>query len=343
MISIGVVAPSAVIPQVEFKLGIAKLREEGFKVVVHSQCRKKHLFFAGKDQERAQAFFEYAARDDLQIIWAARGGYGALRILPFLEALTQKHGKPSPKLFIGYSDSVALLEFVKRRWGWDALHAPMPGMREFSVLAPLEWRTLMDLVHRKTELPWNDPWPGQILKFFGKPPARLIESELTGGNLAVIASMIGTPYELRAKGKILFLEDIGEGMYRIDRMLQQLKLSGAFEGVQAIILGNFLQCEDAVGQMLRLPPSEGLSQEEKLEQLSRPDAANLRPLRKKMTPTEGLGKIFGELALVLGIPIGYGLPVGHGPGRAPLPLGAKYRLTPKGRLELVSWKWLRKR
>ena len=88
---IGVVAPSSVVPPIELKLGTELLRKEGFEVAVHPQCRKAHLYFAGRDEERAQAFFEFASDSRFDVLWCARGGYGAARILPMLEEMTRAH------------------------------------------------------------------------------------------------------------------------------------------------------------------------------------------------------------------------------------------------------------
>src|SRR4051812_48440513 len=84
---IGVIAPSGKVARIELDIGIAKLRSEGFSVTVHSQCKKSHLFFAGTDEERAEAFFEFARSPEIDILWCARGGSGAIRILPLLEKL----------------------------------------------------------------------------------------------------------------------------------------------------------------------------------------------------------------------------------------------------------------
>ena len=79
----------------------------------------------------------------LEIVWSARGGYGAIRLLPLLDELTERHGVPPRKLLVGYSDSTALLEYARERWGWETLHAPMPGLRKFGAISGKEWSSLM--------------------------------------------------------------------------------------------------------------------------------------------------------------------------------------------------------
>ncbi len=92
--ALGIIAPSSQVPRVELKLGVHTLREAGFQVKIHPQCFQSHLFFAGTDEERGEAFFEFAHDKELRALWCARGGYGAIRLLPLLDAMTRKKGVP---------------------------------------------------------------------------------------------------------------------------------------------------------------------------------------------------------------------------------------------------------
>lgn len=334
-LSIGIVAPSAKVPAVEFSLGVERLKEEGFQVFIHPQCRKSHLFFAGRDEERAKAFFDFAWDPRFSILWCARGGSGAIRILPLLDQWTRQRGAPPKKLLVGYSDATALLEFVQARWGWSALHAPMPGARSFWNLSLLERQTLFEWVRGKVT---SMPWGKKKLKFVGPPPKKEIRGQLLGGNLTVWASLLGTPYAPRnGKGarKILFFEDVSESLYRLDRTLIQLKLSGGFDGVQAIVLGSFEGCYDFPPQVLAKPPV-GV---ERNRIISNPRSEEMAPLRKKMNSERMIPQIFAEIAASSGVPVAYGLPVGHGPDRVSLPFG-NYRLGMNGAFELLSWNWI---
>src|SRR4051812_41762156 len=107
-IKVGVVATSSVVPPVELELGVEKLKESGLDVRVHPCCLKQYLTYAGNDQQRAAAFWELDWDRDINVLWAARGGYGATRLLPILEAWTVRHGIPPRKLLVGYSDITAL-------------------------------------------------------------------------------------------------------------------------------------------------------------------------------------------------------------------------------------------
>jgi muramoyltetrapeptide carboxypeptidase len=334
-LKIGVIAPSSQVPAIELKLGLEALQAEGFRLKVHPQVRKSHLFFAGTDEERARAFFDYAVDPQLDALWCARGGYGALRVLPLLERMTSERGIPEQKLLVGYSDATILLEYVRSRWGWSVLHAPMPSMRSFTILKAGEWSSLVRCVRGENEPPdWND---GK-LNFHGRPPRRSVEGQLVGGNLTSWNSLTGTPYEPRVKGKILFFEDIDESLYKVDRMVRHLATAAAFDGVLAIVLGDFLNCGDHASQSLKkLPAPRSLKRV-----LSKPKGNELKALRKAIDDRAGLLEIFGQVASRLRVPLAHGLPAGHGPGRAPVPLGAEYILHPDGRLRMLNWSWTKR-
>jgi muramoyltetrapeptide carboxypeptidase len=330
---IGIIAPSSKVPQIELEIGVERIQREGFLVQVHPQCRKEHLFFAGTDEERAQAFFEFAKDPEISVLWCARGGHGAIRLLALLEKLTQQEGIPSKKLLIGYSDATALMEFVRQRWGWSILHGPMPSMRKFSLLPSKDWAALAGWIKHKNP---SAPWSKTSLKFWTPPPSKAIEGQLIGGNLTPWDCLTGTPIQPNSRGKILFFEEVDEGLYRMDRVLHHLNLAGRFHEIRAIVLGNFLNCRDAAPQVLKKKPEKKSTR----RILTEPRPRELQPLRKLLPEMKGLQEIFKEIGRQHGIPVAFGLPVGHGPGVSPLPLGARYRLNPDGILELLEWDWL---
>lgn len=313
---VAIVAPSSVVPPVELDMGVARLREAGLDVTVHPQCRARHFTYAGTDAQRAGAFFEVASDPQFQIIWCARGGYGATRLLPLLKALESERGMRPRKLLVGYSDITALHAFVNRHWGWPTLHASMPTASYFGPHTP-EWRAMLGAaIEGRPVFP-----SGQTaLAFLTTPPSGPVEAPLIGGNLSILAAMCGTPWFPDTRGKILFIEDVDEAWYRLDRMVTQLLQAGAFEGVRAIVLGNFQGCRDDVTMGLRGPGS-----------------SDPVPLREPIPEDQALAEIFGSVGERLGIPVAKGLPVGHGPDHWPIPLNAPYRLHPTGRLELVEW------
>jgi muramoyltetrapeptide carboxypeptidase len=330
---IGIIAPSSKVPRIELKLGLEKIREEGFKVDVHPQCYKSHLFFAGTDQERAAAFFQYAKSPDHPVIWCARGGHGTTRLLPLLQSMALDSGTPKKKLLVGYSDATALMEYVRSYWGWSTLHAPMPSLRKFSLLKQTDWRAMAGWIEGHSV---EAPWANTRLKFWANPPKSAIHGPLVGGNLSVWNCLLGTRFQSAVQGSILFLEDVDENLYRIDRMLQHLLNTGSLKGIKAVVLGNFLNCRDSVTSVLQSAPSPKL----KTRVLTQPQPKELRPLRKTLNELKTLRAIFSEFGDRLGVPVAFGLPVGHGPEVSPLPLGASYTLTPQGHLRMDAWDWL---
>jgi muramoyltetrapeptide carboxypeptidase LdcA involved in peptidoglycan recycling len=193
----------------------------------------------------------------------------------------------------------------------------MPAATYFGPHAP-EWPAILAAAAEGRAI-----FPDQsALTFLTSPPNSAIEAPLIGGNLSLLAAMCGTPWFPDTRGTILFLEDVGEAWYRLDRMVTQLTQAGAFDGAQAIVLGNFQECNDDVTMGLREPGSN--------DEL---------PLREPIPEEAALAEIFGAVGRRLGIPVARGLPAGHGPGHWPMPLNTGYRLEPNGRLELVEWDW----
>src|SRR5207248_10154220 len=157
------------------------------------------------------------------------------------DELTAKQGKPGKKLLVGYSDVTVLHEYVRTRWGWSTLHAPMPAASNFAKLDADEWRAIVDYIGKKHAAP---PWERKPLTWMTAAPKSTLRAELIGGNLSLWASLIGTPYAQSGRGKIIFLEDVDEAFYRIDRMMTQLAQAGALDGAAAIVLGDFSNCND---------------------------------------------------------------------------------------------------
>jgi muramoyltetrapeptide carboxypeptidase len=314
-VSIGVVAASSVVPRVELEEGVRRLRDEGFQTLVDRGCLETHFTFAGSDRQRADALWQVATDDRINVVWMARGGYGAVRVLPLLDELTARHGPPPRrKLLVGYSDVTVLHEYARTRWNWSTLHAPMPAAANFGNYDTGQWRALMDLVRGRHP---GRAWGERPMKWLTTPAN--VEAELVGGNLALWSSVVGTPYTpTPGRGRLVFFEDIGEKFYRIDRMLTQIRQGGLLDGAAALLLGDFTNCDDDPPQMVR----------------GAGDAKT--PLRRSFSQPEAFAEIFGALP----VPVATGLPVGHGPNFAPLPLGARYRAGADGEFALVKWAWL---
>ncbi|HEV8607141.1 MAG TPA: LD-carboxypeptidase [Tepidisphaeraceae bacterium] len=319
LLRLGILAASSCVPQVEFQIGLQRLHDAGFETLVTEQCHSQSFTFAGADEERASALWKLATDESIDILWCARGGYGATRLLPLLNNFTNRHGPPPKKLLVGYSDVTVLHEFVRSNWNWATLHAEMPGTRSFIQLHPDQWAAILRAIHRN---PIPEPWSPHRLEFISNPPATSIRASLVGGNLTLWAALCGTPFQPSTHGKMLFFEDIGETWYRIDRMINQLLQAGAFTGAKAILLGDFKECPDENTMVLK----------EK-------DSSERIPLRRVYSQRECMQETFGHLANQLQIPIALGLPVGHGPNFWPLALGADYQLTNDAQLKMINWDW----
>ena len=324
MIRVGIIAPSSVVPKIEFELGIEHLKKNGFEVEVHPQVHQQSFFYAGTDEERAKAFVDFSLREDLDAIWCARGGYGATHLLPTIEKLTKKK-KPKKKLLLGYSDATALMEYSRTQWGWNTIHAPMPSLRSFSVLPEAEWHLLKELIHYsllKTKLlPQNFHLsPIHVPKGFKK-----IEAPVVGGNLFVWNTLLGTPYVGNARGKILFLEEISENTGRVNRMMHHLEQAGGLKGVKAIVLGDFTDCHDTVPKTLQIKPDPISS-----EFLKNPPTEAMGNLREIYPSPIALDYVFRGVGERNKIPVFKGLPIGHGENHFSIFLGKKHELRLNG-------------
>ena len=196
---VGIFAASSIVPVAEFNLGMVILKEQGFEVTVHPQVLAKHYMYPGTDEARATALYDFACDDKTEILWSARGGYGASRLMPMLDRLTRERGKPKrKKLIIGYSDVTVLHEFARRHWGFSTLHASMPAGLSFAQMIPAESAAMFACAHgEKTAFPWEKA----KMSFIGAPPKSAISGEIVGGNLSLWQCVVGTPYAGDAREK----------------------------------------------------------------------------------------------------------------------------------------------
>lgn len=332
---VAVVAPSSVVGQVELTLGVEFLRSVGFEVRVDPQCSYQHFTFAGTDEQRATAFFDAARDPSIDLIWAARGGYGAVRLLPILQQLTEQFSPPPPKLLVGYSDITILHEFVRKAWGWQTLHAPMPAA-DLRHLPPGVWDAIRKCVIGE---PFKLGWNAGTLHWLTPPPAKPIRASLIGGNLSLWATMAGTDVQPRGRRRILFFEDVGEPPYRIDRLFQQIVQAGMADGAAAIVLGDFTNCHDEAVSCLAKPETP-----ENWDMLrSNPSGGARVALREPIDLATALNETFAAFGRSHGIPVATHLPVGHGPNFWPLPLDARYTIKPDGSMQLWKWDWFSQR
>lgn len=224
--TIGVVSPSAAIDREHLERGVAALKTIGFRVKVSRHALDRAAIVAGPDAMRASELQAFFADPEVDAIFAARGGYGAGRILPLLDfdAIAR-----TPKVFMGFSDATFILNAMIGRAGMVCFHGPMVAMDFARGLGEASLEHLRRLLAGETagfELPART-----ALK------VGVAEGEVVGGCLSMVAAAIGTPYAPPFDGAILFLEDTGEKAYRIDRMLVQLRQAGVFARVAAVVFG----------------------------------------------------------------------------------------------------------
>ena len=197
----------------------------GWEPVIGEHAREKQHYFAGYDDERLSDLNAALRDDSVDVIWCLRGGYGAMRLLEGLDyAALRRH----PKVMIGYSDITAFHCAIATRCGLSSIHGPTAR----STLTGFSERSLRAAVLR-TENPCGVAARAKTLV-----GGRAI-GHLVGGNLALLTALHGTPYQPRYDGAILVLEDVNEAPYRIERMLLQLRLSGALQGCAGIAFGSF--------------------------------------------------------------------------------------------------------
>lgn len=284
--TLGFVAPSGVLRK-EGVIELAKAEAErmGFKVKLGESCHHRYGYLAGTDEERARDINAMFMDDEVDAVVCLRGGYGAMRIL---DKLDWDAIAAHPKVFVGFSDVTALHIALLQRCRMITIHGPMSAALGDGPLDDFSreslYRTIMDPtpvgeVVNPPEYPRQTVNPG------------VCEGQLVGGNLTLIAASLGTPWELDTKGRILFIEDIGERTYCLDRMLTQLRLAGKFDDCAGVVFGDFADCPIEY-------PEFGLTLEEIIRDVVKP----------------------------CGKPVFTGLRCGHCTPKLTLPLGARCRM-----------------
>ena len=288
--TIGLIAPGSSVTEEKLEKAIKNIESLGFHVQHTKNILAKHGYLAGTDDQRLHDLHFMFNNPKIHGIWCIRGGYGCGRLLPEIDySLIRKNPKP----LIGYSDITALLQAIYCETGLVGFHGPV-AVSEFTAYTIQQFQSV--LMHPKSEFEIknalentkneNPVFQTKIIKS-GKA-----KGEIVGGNLSLIAALAGTKYQLNAKNKIIFLEDIGERPYRIDRMLTQLLQSCNLKEAAGIALGIFDDCEAKEG-------SNSLTLMETLE--------------------DRLGN--------LGIPIVYGLSFGHIDNQFTFPIGTEAELN----------------
>jgi muramoyltetrapeptide carboxypeptidase len=276
-------------------------RALGYDPVLGNSAHARHGYMAGTDEQRLGDLNSALADASINAVWCIRGGYGSLRLLDQVDyAAIVRHPKP----LIGFSDVTVLLNAVTRLTGVVTFHGPVARA---SMPAFNRWH--FERVLTSTE-------PAGRLGRIPQPPDTLVpqddrivtvrtgiaEGFLAGGNLTLLQCLIGTPYFPELAGAILFLEDVGEDLYRVDRMLAHLRLIGALRRLSGVLIGRFTKLN-----------------------------------RSGADGALGYDEVLAEYFRPLGIPVAYGFPVGHIDAQWTLPLGVRVRLDAgAGEVELLE-------
>ncbi len=230
---IGITCPSGYVDASRVEQAVRLLHAQGYETVLGKTIGLGDYYFAGSDQDRLADL--QAMLDDTSIaaIWMGRGGYGMSRIIDQLDfTIFLKH----PKWICGFSDITVLHSHLQAQFALPTIHALMCG----SVVAD-NWQSapVHSLLLALEGKSLSYEMPAHPLNIIGSTTAPLV-----GGNLAILAHLTGSPSQLQTAGKILFIEDIGEHLYQIDRMLYNLKRSGQLQALSGLVVGSFTDVED---------------------------------------------------------------------------------------------------
>jgi muramoyltetrapeptide carboxypeptidase len=270
---IGLVTPGSSVTEEQLTACVTQLEEMGFRTTYKDSVLSEYGYFAGKDQERADELMEMFSRDDVDGIWCVRGGYGSIRILDLLDyEQIRKH----PKVFIGYSDITALTTSIYQETGLVTFHGPV-GTSDFNRFTTKSLQKVLLDPAVSYKFPYKREKGTRDNPEFDRYTLSggTAEGLLTGGNISVLDSMIGTRFEPNFENRIAYLEEIGEKTYRVDKMVYHLLSGTNLKQAAGIVMGVFGDCN--------------INEE----------------------PTLSLKVALDDLLIPLGIPVSYGLSFGH--------------------------------
>ncbi len=283
---IDVVAPGFRSSSKELQDGIRFLKVWGFRPRVSKKIFGPSKLFANSDEQRFLQLKQALSAKDSKAVWCLRGGYGCIRLLEDLK----KMKKPAEaKFLLGYSDITSLHEFLVSDWKWVSFHSPVLdrlGKKNLPEKYVHELREV--LFGEKVDIEFNG------LKVLYAPKKNFsLKGEVHGGNMTVLQSSMGTDFQMKSHKGFVFFEDIGERPHRVDRMITQMSLAGAFDNTKAILLGDFLVSD-------------------------------------KKEQRDIFQDVWMRFAQEKQLPVMMGMPVGHGEKQRVLPLGTLARLNVSG-------------
>ncbi len=285
-----VVAASGPVKREKFSAGIEALGGRYDLSFDESSLFAQSGFLAGDDDHRLEALNAAIRDPDCRAIILARGGYGLTRILPGIDRVGLR---AHPKVIVGYSDVTALLALCYEA-GVAAVHGPM--ISDFGDLSDGDRDSLFNLL--------ENPEPGEILTGLGTLVEGRAQGPLLGGNLEVLSRLLGTPFQPDFEGAVLFLEEVGEFPYRIDRLLTHLEMAGVFQTVSGVVIGDFTDCDELEEGVVQLPSTD---------------------------------EVLVERLVRLRVPVALGGAFGHGDRKRSLPVGGTVELhTARGTLTAIE-------
>jgi muramoyltetrapeptide carboxypeptidase len=284
---IAIVSPARSITFEEVHPAIRFFGRHDLEVVLGSYVFNRQHQFAGTDEQRRRDFQHMLDDDKIKAVICSRGGYGTVRIIDKLD-FTRFCAKP--KWIVGYSDVTVLHAHIQRRFGIETLHAAMP----VNIKDDQEDETLQTLVKALSGKRITYTYPKSPLSRTGTG-----EAELTGGNLSILYSLMGSASEINTDGKILFIEDVDEYLYHIDRMMMNLKRAGKLEKLKGLIVGGMSRMND-----------------------------NSIPFGKTA------GEIIADSVKEYSFPVCYDFPAGHQDPNLALIMGRKVKLTVDKEVEI---------
>lgn len=247
---IGLVTPGSPITEEQLEEAVQKIESLGYKTYYTDSVRSEYGYFAGKDQERADELMHMFTQEEVNGIWCVRGGYGSIRILNLLDFdLIEQN----PKVFIGYSDITALLTSVYERTGLVTYHGPM-GVSEFNEFSLESLEQVVVDPGKKYKYPYKREAGTEENPEFDRYTLNggRAEGELIGGNISVLDSMIGSSFEPDFENKVVYLEEIDEKTYKVDKMLFHLLEATNLKKAAGIVMGVMGNCDQAEAPTLSL-------------------------------------------------------------------------------------------
>jgi muramoyltetrapeptide carboxypeptidase len=245
--TIGIVVPAGPVNRERIDRALDRIRQRGFLIKMYGDIYRRTGYLAGDDATRAKELMAAFADPATAAVWCARGGYGVMRLLKRIDFDLIRR---NPKVFVGFSDITILHLAMQQYAGLQTFHGPnlqdgfgkpddMPAANETAL-----WQALIADQQAILDGGYSYDLSGAAAAELRTVTAGSASGRLTGGNLAVICGLMGTAFEIKTAGRILFLEDVSERVYRIDRYLAQLMLAGKLQSAAGILLGTFSYDDD---------------------------------------------------------------------------------------------------